>query len=88
MDKQDIPDDSPPAYDDEVVQPASTSIRDPFPPPYQLLEPQLFSPSAVSQFPPPAGQPAIPYTPPDVCYLGLPQQRIQQQQQPQQQVII
>lgn len=84
MDKQEAPDDSPPAYDAEVVRHGSTSNPDP-PPPYPPLELELlFPPPTVSQFPPRTGQPTIPYPPPDVYYVGLPQQPTQPLHQQQQ----
>ena len=69
MDNQGTPDDSPPAYDNEVILPASTSNSDP-PPPYPSSEFQEFLP---------------PYSPTlGVHYAGLPQQPIQQLPQQQQ----
>ena len=86
MDKQETPEDSPPAYDDEVVLPSSSSNFDCPPPPYPLTEPQQFFPPTSPEFPASTGQPTIPYPPPSVYYVGLPQQSFQQLDR-QQQVI-
>ena len=75
MNSHEIPNDSLPSYDDNEAllrESSSTPPADP-PPPYQPEEPQRFTFA-------PNGQPTTPYgqAPPDIFYVGLPQQPIQQ----------
>jgi len=80
MDEQEVPDESPPAYDDDTFLLGST--WNPYSPPPPYLPPET------QQFTPPNGQTTTQYGPPPpglfYSYVGPPQQPIQQLHQQQQ----